>query len=48
MNKVKQSKANPNIKRIKRLKRMEKFTEEQVERYIKIHKKNEKDLRYIG
>ena len=39
---------NPNIERIRRLKRMEKFAEEQIEKYIKIHKKNAKDLRYIG
>lgn len=39
---------NPNIKRIKRLKRLESFAEEQIDRYVKIHKKHEKDLRYIG
>jgi hypothetical protein len=27
---------------------MESFTEKQIEQYIKIHKKNEKDIRYIG
>ena len=37
-----------NITRIRRLKRLEKFAEEQIEHYIKIHKKNEKDLKYIG
>ena len=29
-------------------KKIQKFSEEQLEKYIKIHKKNEKDLRYIG
>ena len=48
MKEVKKSKPNPNIKRIRRLKRMEDFAEEQVAKYIKIHKKNEKDLKYIG
>jgi len=41
-------KRNPNIERIRRLKRMESFVEEQMERYIKIHKKHEKELNYIG
>jgi hypothetical protein len=29
-------------------KKIEKFAEQQLEKYIKIHKKHEKDLRYIG
>ncbi|MBI2084000.1 MAG: hypothetical protein HYT70_00040 [Candidatus Aenigmarchaeota archaeon] len=41
-------KPNPNIERIRRLKRLEKFAERQLEQYIRIHKKNSKDIRYIG
>ncbi len=41
-------KLNPNIKRIRRLKKLEDFVEEQIDKYVKIHKKHEKDLRYIG
>lgn len=41
-------KINPNIERIRRLKRLEKFAEMQLEKYIRIHKKNSKDIRYIG
>ncbi|MBI5872087.1 hypothetical protein HZB88_03290 [archaeon] len=41
-------KRNPNIERIRRLRRMESFVEEQIDKYIKIHKKHEKDLSYIG
>jgi hypothetical protein len=32
----------------KKMKQWEKFAEEQLERYIAIHKKHEKDLSYIG
>lgn len=45
---MKTKKISPNIKRIRKLRRMEKFIEDQIEHYIKIHKKHEKELRYIG
>ncbi|MEM5801858.1 MAG: hypothetical protein QXQ18_00520 [Candidatus Aenigmatarchaeota archaeon] len=39
-------------KRIKkknsRLKKIEKFVEKQLEKYIRIHKEHEKELKYIG
>ncbi|HLC39316.1 MAG TPA: hypothetical protein VJJ76_00345 [archaeon] len=35
-------------KKSRRMSRSEKFAREQMERYIEIHKENEKDLRYIG
>jgi len=35
-------------KKNKRLNKMEKFAKEQLEKYVEIHKKNDKDLRYIG
>jgi len=41
-------KVNPNIVRIRRLKRLESFVEKQIEEYVKIHKKNEKNIKYIG
>lgn len=41
-------KANPNVQRIRRLKRLEKFVEKQIEKYVKIHKKHEKEITYIG
>jgi len=36
------------MRKIKKQKEIEKFIVKQMEKYIKIHKKNEKDLRYIG
>jgi hypothetical protein len=38
------------VKKIKKkkMKQWEKFAEEQLEKYIEIHKKHEKDLNYIG
>lgn len=45
---LKKLEPSPNIKRIRRLKKLEKFAEEQIDRYVKIHKKNAKDLKYIG
>lgn len=44
----KPKKLNPNIERIRRLKMLEKFAEQQLEKYIRLHKKNEKEIRYIG
>jgi hypothetical protein len=41
-------KLNPNIERIRKLKRMERFVENQIEEYIKLHKRHEKELSYIG
>lgn len=35
-------------KKNKRMSKMEKFAKEQLEKYVEIHKKNEKDLSYIG
>jgi hypothetical protein len=35
-------------KKSKRLREIEKFVEEQLEKYIRIHKEHEKDLDYIG
>ena len=32
----------------RRMNRMERFAKEQLEKYVEIHKENEKDLRYIG
>ena len=32
----------------KKMKQWEKFAEEQLERYIQIHKEHEKDINYIG
>lgn len=32
----------------KKMKQWEKFAEEQLERYIEIHKRHEKELNYIG
>ncbi|MBI2547657.1 MAG: hypothetical protein HYW23_04435 [Candidatus Aenigmarchaeota archaeon] len=45
--KHKTKKINPNITRIRRLKRLEEFVEKQIERYVKIHKKHEKEITYI-
>lgn len=38
------------VKKIKKkkTKHWEKFAEEQLERYIQIHKEHEKDINYIG
>lgn len=35
-------------KKQKKLDKLEKFLIKEIEKYIKIHKRNEKDLRYIG
>lgn len=35
-------------KRTRKMSKMEKFAKEQLERYVEIHKENEKDLSYIG
>jgi hypothetical protein len=35
-------------KKSRKMNKMEKFAKEQLERYVEIHKKNEKDLSYIG
>jgi len=32
----------------KKMKQWEKFAEQQLEKYIAIHKEHEKDIRYIG
>jgi hypothetical protein len=43
----KMKKPNPNLERIRRLKRSEEFVERQIEKYVKIHKKHEKEISYI-
>jgi hypothetical protein len=32
----------------RKLKELEKFVINEIEKYVKLHKKHEKDLRYIG
>lgn len=46
--KHKPKKASANIQRIRRLKRLEEFVERQIEKYVRLHKKHEKELTYIG
>lgn len=41
-------KKNKQKKKSRKMSRMEKFAKEQLEKYVEIHKENEKDLSYIG
>ena len=45
MKKLKKARA---MRKNRRVKRIERFAEEQLERYLELHKKHEKDLNYIG
>ncbi len=36
------------MRKSKRTSKMQKFAREEMERYVKIHKENEKELSYIG
>ncbi len=40
--------ANSTIRRIRRLKRLEEFVEKQIDKYVRLHKRHEKELTYIG
>lgn len=41
-------KKNKPKKKNRKMSKMEKFAKEQLEKYVEIHKENEKDLSYIG
>jgi len=36
------------MKKSKKINKLQKFAKQEMERYVKIHKENEKELSYIG